>query len=90
MSANTMDTARLTFLPEPGFFSRFVSRGSSRRSTRRTSGLSRNAITAPEMSGERTFRMLVTSLKKPGRSVKITTSRMLIKMTASAVTPHLK
>ena len=33
---------------------------------------------------------MLSTLKKPGMSVKITTSRMLMMMTTSAVVPHLK
>ena len=40
--------------------------------------------------GVHSLTVLFSTLKKPGMSVKITTSRMLMMMTTSAVVPHLK
>ena len=84
-----MPAARLRFFAV-WTLSFFCRSGPRRQSTKLASGLSKNAITTPEMSGDRIFPMDVSRAKKPGRFVKMTTSRILMKMTTSAVSPHLK
>ena len=85
-----MPAARLRLRMSAGFHFVFCSSSGSRRlSTKRTIGFSRNAITTPKISGSKIVSSAVSMPKKPGRSVKITTRRMLTKMTTSAVRPHL-
>jgi len=85
-----MPAARLRLRMSAGFHFVFCSSSGSRRlSTKRTIGFRRNAITTPKISGSRIISSAVSTPKKPGRSVKITTSRMLTKITTSAVRPHL-
>ena len=90
INEKTSATARLSLSAFPSFMPRFLRIGRRRRSTKFTIGFSKNAITMPETSGERILPIAPSSEKKPGRFVKITTSRMLIKMTIRAVRPHLK
>ena len=90
MNAKTSEMPRLILYAFEAFKPRFSSSGHSRRSTKLTIGFSRNAITMPDTSGERIFPTAPSSEKKPGRFVKMTTSRMLMKMTVRAVSPHLK
>ena len=89
ISAITMPAVRLRFFAVWAL-SFFCRSGLKRQSTKLTNGLRRNAITTPEMSGDKIFPIDARTVKKPGRFVKMTTSRMLMKITTSAVRPHLK
>ena len=91
ITAVTTPAPRLTFRTACAFHFVFApSSGPSRVSTNRTIGFSRNANTAPRISGSKIASNPRSTPKNPGRSVKITTSTTLMQITPSAVSPHFQ
>ena len=83
-----MPAARLRLRMSTGLSFVFCSSSGSRRlSTKRTIGFRRNAITTPKISGSRIISSAVGTQRSPADPLRDATSRMLTKITTSAIDP---